>query len=217
VPIRRRIGLAYLSGALPCFEAFGNLPTDLVRKDGLVDGQPASEVLDMLILPSGSLLESQSVNPDVSREILKMAKAGKFVLGVGAGLQVLAKHTTINSLSTTPIVRDGLGLIDAEFHRLICTDHVKAHIVNPSFLSCDVGVELSGFHCHTYGQAILHDDAKPILVSHIEHANYRKVPQDLVSGIANKEGNVAGVLVHALLDQNPAIIEGITKSLDIDQ
>ncbi len=36
------------SRALPCFEDFGNLPTDLVCSDGLVDGKPASEVLDML-------------------------------------------------------------------------------------------------------------------------------------------------------------------------
>ncbi len=214
---RHRIGLAYLPGALPCFEDFGNLPTDLVREDGLVDGKPASDVLDMLIIPGGSLVESQSVNPAVSREILKMAKAGKFLLGICSGFQVLAKQTDVGRLSTVPIIREGLGLIDAEFKPLICTDQVKAQIVDKSFITDEVGGEVSGFHCHTYGKVELHNDAKPILVSHIQHANYHKAPQDLISGIANKEGNIVGVFVHALLDQNPLIIEGITKSLDINQ
>jgi cobyric acid synthase len=64
---------------------------------------------------------------------------------------------------------------------------------------------------------VLYSDAKSALVSHIEHANYRKAPQDLVSGVTNKEGNVMGVFVHALLDKNPIILEGITKSLGINQ
>ncbi|XHH09250.1 MAG: AAA family ATPase [Candidatus Bathyarchaeia archaeon] len=216
MPIRHRIGLAYLPGALPCFEDFGNLPTDLVREDGLVDGKPASEVLDMLIIPGGSLVESQSVNPVFSQEILKMAKAGKFVLGICSGFQVLAKQTDVGRLSTIPIIREGLGLIDAEFKPFICTDQVTAHIVDKSYLTDAVGMAVSGFHCHTYGKVELRNDAKTILVSHIQHANYRKAPQDLVSGIANKQGNVVGVFVHALLDQNPIILEGITKSLGID-
>ncbi|MCL2691431.1 MAG: AAA family ATPase [Candidatus Bathyarchaeota archaeon] len=216
--LRRRIGLIYLSGTLPCFEDFGNLPTDLVREDGLVDGKPASEVLDMLIIPSGSLLESQSVNSIVSDEILKMAKAGKFVLGVGSGFQLLAKRTVVGRLAASSIVREGLGLLDVEFNSLICTDQVKVNVVGQSFLSDSVGLEVSGFHCHTCGGVVLPvdvDDVKPVLVSHVEHVNYRKVPQDLVSGVANKAGNVVGVLVHELLDQS-VIVEGIVKSLGFD-
>lgn len=214
--IRHRIGLAYLSGALPCFEDFGNLPTDLVRSDGLVDGKPASEVLDMLIIPGGSLVESQSVSQKISREILKMADAGKYLLGICSGFQILAKQTDIGRLSTIPITREGLGLLDAEFKPLVCTDRVKATIVGKSFLTDKVGKEVSGFHCHTYGEVVLSNDAKPILVSHIQRVNYRKAPQDLVSGVANKEGNIVGIFVHALLDQNPIIIQSITKALDIN-
>ncbi len=212
---RQRIGLAYLPGALPCFEDFGNLPTDLVRADGLVDGKPASSVLDMLIVPGGSLVESQSVNPTITREILKMADAGKFLLGICSGFQVFAKQTDIGRLSTVPIIREGLGLLDAEFKPLICTDQVKATIIDKSFLSDEVGKDVSGFHCHTYGKIVLGKDAKPILVSHIKSVNYHKAPQDVVSGIANKQGNIVGVFVHAMLDQNPLIIDGISKSLDI--
>jgi cobyric acid synthase len=217
MPIRRRIGLAYLPGALPCFENFGNLPTDLVCKDGQVDGKPASDVLDMIIIPGGSLVESQSVNPIFSREILKMAEAGKLVLGICSGFQVLVKRTDVGRLSTVPIVMEGLGLIDAEVQPLVCTDQVNAQIVDKSFLSDAVGGKVSGFHCHTYGKVVLHGNARSVLVSHINRVNYRRAPQDLVSGVANREGNVVGVFVHALLDNNPIIVEGIMKSLDIDQ
>jgi len=212
-----RIGLLYLPGALPCFEDFGNLPTDLVCADGLVDGKPASEVLDMLIIPGGSLVESQSVNKTVTREIIKMADSGKFVLGICSGFQILAKETDVGRLSTIPITRDGLGLLDAEFKPLICTDRVTATVVERSFITQEVGKEVSGFHCHTYGKILLHKDAKPIIITHAKRVNYKKDPQDLISGVANKQGNIVGIFIHGLLDQNPTILQSITKSLNINQ
>ncbi len=214
--LHHKIGLVYLPGALPCFEDFGNLPTDLVTADATIDGKPASEVLDMLIIPGGSLVESQSVNKHVTREIIKMADAGKFVLGVCSGFQVLAKETDVGRLSTIPITREGLGLLDAEFKPLVCTDRVKATIVDKSFITQEIGKTVCGFHCHTYGQIVLHSDSKPIIITHANRVNYKKNPQDLISGVANKHGNVVGIFIHALLDQNPTILESITKSLDIN-
>jgi cobyric acid synthase len=212
----RRIGLLYLPGALPCFEDFGNLPTDLVCSDALIDDKPASEVLDMLIIPGGSLVESGSVNKKVSSEILKMADNGKFVLGICSGFQILAKETDVGRLSKVPITREGLGLLDAEFKPLICTDRVTATITDKSFITQEVGKEVTGFHCHTYGQILLHKDAKTILVSHAKRINYRKDPKELVSGVANKQGNVVGIFIHGLLDQNPTIIDSITNSLNVN-
>ncbi len=211
-----RIGLVYLPGALPCFEDFGNLPTDIVCADAQVDGKSASEILDMLIIPGGSLVESQSVNDKVTREIIKMADSGKFVLGVCSGFQVLAKETDVGRLSTIPITREGLGLLDAEFKPLVCTDRVTATVVDKSFITQEIGKEISGFHCHTYGKIVLHKDAKPIIITHAKRVNYKKDPQDLVSGVANKQGNVVGVFIHSLLDHNPTILDSITKSLDIN-
>ena len=130
--LHRKIGLVYLPGALPCFEDFGNLPTDLVCADAKVDGKPASEVLDMLIIPGGSFVESQSINPQVTREITRMAESGKFVLGICSGFQVLAKETDVGRLSTLPITREGLGLLDAEFKPLICTDRPCASLTRAS-------------------------------------------------------------------------------------
>ncbi len=56
----------------------------------------------------------------------------------------------------------------------------------------------------------------PFIITHAKRVNYKKNPQDLISGVANKQGNVVGVFIHGLLDQNPTIIESITKSLDIN-
>ncbi len=214
--MRHRIGLTYLPGALPCFETFGNLPTDLVRENGQVAGKPASEVLDMLIIPGGSLVESQTVKNQLTKEILNMADHGKFVLGICSGFQILSKGTDIGRLSATPIMREGLGLLDAEFSPLICTDKVKATVVGKSCLTDEVGKEVTGFHCHTYGNLVLGKNAKTILVSRTKRLNYRADARDLVSGVANAEGNVVGIIVHALLDRNPLIIEGIAKSLGIN-
>ncbi len=204
-----------MAGALPCFESFGNLPTDLILEDGLVNGKPASEVLDLMIIPGGSLVESQSVTENITNEITKMADAGKFVLGICSGFQVLANATDIGRLSSTPIVRQGLGLLDVDFKPLICTDHIAATIVGKSFMTDTIGKEVTGFHCHTYGEIIIHKAARPILVSHVRRLNYRSKPQDFVSGFTNKDGNVVGILTHALLDENPVIVQSIMRSLDI--
>jgi cobyric acid synthase len=217
IKLKHRVGLAYLPGALPCFEEFGWLPTNLVRGDGLVQGKNASEILDLIIIPGGSLVESQSVTPALVKEIVKMAETDRFVLGICSGLQVLSKATDIGRLSSKPILRQGLGLLDAEFQPLVCTDRVSATVVGKSFMTSEIGASVTGFHCHTYGKLEVHHEAKPILVSHIQRANYKSDPQDLVSGVTNKKGNVVGVLMHALLDRNPSIIQSITKSLAISE
>jgi cobyric acid synthase len=214
--LKHRVGLIYVRGALPCFETFGNLPTDLVREDGLIDGHPASDILDMIIITGGSLVESQSIGAPLESEIRKMAERGKLVLGICAGFQILSKRTDIGRLSPTPIWRAGFGLLDVEFKPLICTDQVKATVVGANRLTSAVGAEVSGFHCHTYGDIKLQKNVKPFLISHVNHLNYRRQKQDIVSGASNLEGNVIGVLPHALMDQNSLIIEGIMESLEID-
>ncbi|MFZ7138052.1 MAG: AAA family ATPase [archaeon] len=213
--MRHRIGLVYVSGSLPCFEDFGNLPTDLIREDAMVDGKPASEILDLLIIPGGSLVESQSISSRLQKEILKMADSDKFVLGICSGFQILSNATDIGRLSSSPIMREGLGLIDVEFQPLICTDRVKATVIGKSFMTDVIGETVSGFHCHTYGKIVPGKNTRPIIVSHIQRLNYRNNPQDFKSGFSNKEGNVVGILTHGLLDENPVITNSIMKSLDL--
>ncbi|PVX25448.1 MAG: cobyrinic acid a,c-diamide synthase [Candidatus Bathyarchaeum sp.] len=215
--MQHRIGLVYVPGALPCFEGFGSLPTDLIQEDGLVKGTPASEVLDLLIIPGGSLVESKSITGKIKKEITRMADAGKFVLGICSGFQLLAKETDVGRLSSTPIITQGLGLLDVEFRPMICTDRVKATVVGKSFITDVLGDTVSGFHCHTYGNITSHSKARPILVSHVKRVNYRSKPQDFISGFTNKEGNVVGILTHGLLDENPTILQSIVKSLGISE
>ena len=77
-----KIGLAYIKGAVPGFENFGNLPTDIVKENGLVNGNNASKELDALIIPGGTLIESNDINMDLNKEILKMAKMDKPIIGI---------------------------------------------------------------------------------------------------------------------------------------
>jgi cobyrinic acid a,c-diamide synthase len=160
-------------------------------------------------------VESQSITANITKEITKMANAGKFVLGICSGFQILAKATDIGRLSSIPIMRKGLGLLDVEFKPLICTDRITANIIGKSFMTDTIGKEITGFHCHTYGKITVHKEAIPIIVSHVRRLNYRSKPQDFVSGFTNKDGNVVGILIHALLDENPVIIQSIMRSLDI--
>jgi len=213
--LKCRIGLVYVPGALPCFEEFGGLPTDIVREDGLVEGKRASEVLDMLIIPGGSFIESGSVKGNLAKEIVKMSESGKLLLGVCGGFQVLARSINTGRLSPVPIVKHGLGLLDVDFAPLICTERIVATVIGQSFIADDVGLKVTGFHCHTYGNITLHRGVKPILVSSVKRLNYRSNPQDIISGVTNAEGNVVGVLVHGLLDENRPIIEKVVEALDL--
>ena len=110
-----RIGLVYVKGAVPAFENFGNLPTDLVDKNGMVGGVKAHDVLDGLIIPGGSIVESESLTPEISREIKLMAADGKFILGICSGFQVLSNKIDIGRKSPCPIEKKGLGLLDVSF------------------------------------------------------------------------------------------------------
>ncbi|MGL6298012.1 MAG: cobyrinic acid a,c-diamide synthase, partial [Methanobacteriaceae archaeon] len=118
-----KIGLAYLKGSVPGFEDFGNIPTDIVKSNGLVNGVPAHKELDGIIIPGGSIIESESLTNDSGRglanEIKLMANHGKFVLGICSGFQAIANKTDIGRKSPRPVEIEGLGLIDVNFSPLI--------------------------------------------------------------------------------------------------
>ena len=208
-----KIGLLYVEGALPAFENFGGLPTHLLKTNGLVNGKPAHQVLDALIIPGGSIIESDSVNSSLGREIKKMARDGSFVLGMCSGFQVLAKKTDIGRKSPCPILKEGLGLLDVTFHPLISNDRVEAEVVDDSALTPGMmGQTITGFHCHTYGD--IRGDAQPIMYSRIKRTDYRDDPRKVLSGVKNDEENVVGTMVHAALDENPPLRENFLQYLD---
>ena len=212
----KKIGLLYVKGSLPSFENFGELPTHLLKENGMINGQKADEVLDGLILPGGSIMESQTVSPEVEEVIRKMDSQGKFILGICSGFQVLANKTDIGRKSPCPIEREGMGILDVTFHPLIGTDRVEAEVVDESFLTKGIiGETVTGFHCHTYGD--IRGDAPPILFSRVKRTDYTENPRKILSGVRNDDGNVVGVMIHASLDENPILNNNILNYLDASE
>ena len=210
------IGLVYVKGSVPRFEDFGNLPTCIVTEDGMVNGKPASEVLDLIIIPGGSMIESKSITPELKEEILKISGTG-LVLGICSGFQILGNRTNTGRRSPVPLITEGLGLLDVEFEPLICTDRVLADIVGESFLTHEMeqNTNVSGFHCHTYGDISIGKNAKTLLISHAKRLDYMAKEKDIVSGACNKKGNVVGIIPHAVLDENDGIVRSILQNLDV--
>ncbi len=212
----KKIGFLYVKGSVPAFEDFGKIPTHILRNNGMVNGFKAHKELDGLIIPGGSIVESQSVGEDLKKEISKMASNGKFILGMCSGFQLLANQTDIGRKSPCPIEKKGLEILDVSFSPMIGTDRVEAEVVGNSFLTKGyIGQKITGFHCHTYGK--ITGNAKPILKSTVKRTNYTDDPREIISGVRNDEGNVVGVMVHGALDENPFLTRNIYKFIDADE
>lgn len=209
----KKIGLIYVKGALPLFENFGNLPTHIVKENGLVNGKKASEALDGLIIPGGSIIESRSVRDNLKSEIRNMERSGKFIFGMCSGFQLLSNKTDIGRRSPCPIQREGLGILDVQFKPMIGTDRVEAEIMDESILTAGmVGEKVTGFHCHTYG--LIEGNAPQLFISTVKRTDYQDNPRKILSGVRNDEGNVIGTMVHACLDENKALVDNILKFID---
>jgi cobyric acid synthase len=209
-----RIGLTEIKGALPGFETFGNLPTDIVKSNGLVNGVKANEVIDCLIIPGGSIIESESVTRDLSNEIKRMSNQGKPIIGICSGFQVLAKTTDVGRKSPCPIKKEGIGLLDVNFSPLISNDRVTATTTNHSFLT--IGVEeIRGFHCHTYGK--IENNETEIMYSQLKRVNYSNEENKIISAVKNDAGNIIGTLIHGILDNNPKIVDNLFNYLGANE
>ena len=212
-----KIGLAYVNGAVPGFEDFGNLPTDIVKENGLVNGNKASDELDALIIPGGTLIESNDIDMGLNKEIKKMARDGKPIIGICAGFQLLSNQIDIGRKSPVPIIKEGLGLIDVNFSPLITSDRVKAKVFKNSFLVENQNEDVDGFHTHTYGK--VEGDAKPLFYSKVQRMNYGDTNEEgdynIFSGACNDDGNVIGTMIHGILDENPILVENLKNQIDI--
>lgn len=215
----KTIGMTYLKGAVPGFENFGNLPTDFVNSQGLVNGVEAHKELDCLIIPGGTLIESADYGNSLKREIRLMAEDGKPIIGICAGFQLLGNRTDIGRKSEVPIIKEGLGLIDVEFAPLVSSDRVKAKVFHNSFLVDGQDKDVTGFHTHTYGKVT--GDAKPLFYSQIQRMNYGDVNAEneynIFSGAANDDGNVIGTMIHNILDENPKLVENLFRYIDASE
>ncbi len=211
-----KIGILYVKGSLPLFENFGGLPTHIVNESGMVNGIKAHKVLDGLIIPGGSIIESQSIGSDLKSEIKLMDAEGRFILGMCSGFQLLANKIDIGRRSPCPIEREGLGILDVSFYPMISNDRVEAEIVDESFLTQGmVDQHINGFHCHTYGD--IRGEAPPICFSMVKRTDYADNPRKILSGVRNDEGNVVGTMVHASLDENGSMVQNILNFIDADE
>lgn len=214
-----KVGLAYLKGSVPGFENFGNIPTDIVKSNGFVNGVPAHKELDGIIIPGGSIVESESLTSDdsngLAQEIKLMAHEGKFVLGICSGFQAIANKTDVGRNAPHPVEIEGLGLIDANFSPLISNDLVIATITKNSFLTDNlVNNTINGFHCHTYGK--IKGNANHIMYSTLKRVNYADNSKKIISGSTNDDENVVGCMVHGCLDENPQLQNNIFKFLGVN-
>ncbi|MDD6257226.1 MAG: AAA family ATPase [Methanobrevibacter boviskoreani] len=212
-----KIGLTYVKGAVPGYENFGHLPTDLVKSNGLVNGNRAHEELDALIIPGGTIVESESIkkDSDLAKEIYSMNKEGKPIVGICSGFQLLANQTDVGRKSPIPIIKEGLGLLDVDFSPLISTDQVEGEIVGDSFLTKNIDGPVTGFHCHTYGD--IKGEAKPLIYSELKRINYGNKKEKHLSGVVSDNGNIVGTVIHRIFDNNPHVVENFLQSLDADE
>jgi cobyrinic acid a,c-diamide synthase len=90
---------------------------------------------------------------------------------------------------------------------------VEAEVVDESFLTNGMlGESVTGFHCHTYGE--IRGNAQPVFFSRVKRTDYTDNPRKILSGARNDEGNVVGTMVHASLDENPALTQNILQFMD---
>ncbi|MGA2675929.1 MAG: AAA family ATPase [Methanobacterium sp.] len=211
-----KIGILYVKGALPLFEDFGNLPTHIVNEYGMVNGVKAHKALNGLIIPGGSIMESDSIGSEIRAEIYEMARNGSFILGMCSGFQLLSNKTDIGRRSSCPIEKDGLGILDVSFRPMISNDRVEAEIVDESFLTQGlVNSNITGFHCHTYGD--VKGGAIPLCYSMIKRIDYTNNPRKILSGVKNDDGNVVGIMIHASLDENKSLVQNILNFMDANE
>jgi cobyric acid synthase len=212
------IGILEVEGVLTLYEHFGHLPTNVLKSDGTIEnGKKAHEELDGLIIPGGTIVESETLTPELIEEINLINDNDGFILGMCAGFQILGKKVDVGRNSPVPIIREGLGLLDVTFEPLINTNKVNADVVDDSTLFTK-GLKdktVTGFHCHTYGKIESND--KNVMYSNIIRANYKHKPSRVLSGVTNKKGNILGTTVHGLLDNNPEIVHNILEYLDAEK
>jgi len=196
------IGLLDIKGSLPSFERFGNLPTVLITEKNI----DIIKDLDMLILPGGSLIESNSLNERLKKEIIEF---NGILLGICSGFQILSNKIDIGRKSPFPIFKEGLGLLDVEFSPLVCTDEVTFKLESNCIFG-NAGIKGEGFHCHTYGNIIEINNKKINILtkSLVKKLNYKFLEMEnyMISGVCYK--NIYGTMVHGFLDN-----ENIRKNL----
>ena len=169
---------------------------------------------DIIILPGTKntiedLLYLKAIGMD--EHIVRHAKAGKAVIGVCGGYQMLADslHDPYNVESNLKSI-SGLGLLDMKvtFGKEKTTTQAKGEVTaDAGMLSGLKGCIVEGYEIHmgenTYGSAVTE------CVKAYER-NGKKV--DVSDGVCNVQGNVFGSYIHGLFDSG-AFLRGIINNV----
>lgn len=187
------VGLINVKGSLPCFEDFGNLPTKIINNENYNEIKD----LDMLIIPGGSLIESNSINDKLKKNIIEF---DSIIIGICSGFQLLSSKIDIGRKNPIPIVKEGLNLLDVEFSPLICTDLVNFNVIGNNLFKNNENNKGKGFHCHTYGNIVINNfKTKPFTYSTVKKLDYKVIDETkILSGVYCK--NIFGTMIHNFLD-----------------
>ncbi|WP_054842309.1 glutamine amidotransferase [Vulcanisaeta distributa] len=210
----KRIGVLSVRGAMPYYE---ELPFNVrINEPGIIKD------LDLLILPPGTLVESQVLQRYgwIEREIWDyVERGGGFTVGVCSGTQLLSRAVNLNVKGLPGYSRGGLGILDIVFEPLIVTGPVRVRITSETWVTRDlVGTELTGWQAHTYGRMrVLSDNVQVIGVSHIPRYNYRNEEINAPTLVVSRKYNVFGTMVHGILGQNSPIMRNILSEIGVTE
>ncbi len=144
--------------------------------------------------------------------IVRHARAGKAVIGVCGGYQMLA-NALHDPYHTESQIADmaGLGLLDMDvtFEKEKTTTRVQAQVCGDSngLLNDMSGTITEGYEIHM-GKNKFGDGAKPCIS--ITRSNGKEV--NLQDGASNKKGNVFGTYIHGIFD-NTGFLRGIINNI----
>lgn len=201
-----RIGVLDVRGSMPYYE---ELPFNVhVRDKGVIPS------LDVLIIPPGSQVESMVLEryPWMYREIWEFVERGGVVVGVCSGLQLLSKSINLN-VKGLPGRVNGLGILDITVEPLIITGPVKVRITRESWATKGLrGVELIGWHAHTYGRLVVRgEDVVGLIIT--GRFNYMNKQLEIPSLVVSRKYRVFGTMTHGIMGKNSPIMRNILSEL----
>lgn len=158
---------------------------------------------DILIIPGSKNTIEDLIylrNSGLEEQILKLHKAGKMIVGICGGYQILGRvikdpHGTESGIDEI----NGLGLLNTEtlFEKNKTTTQIKGEVlkVNNGILKDIESHNLLGYEIHM-GQTKILDDTSPF----IKITKRLEDTVEVFDGAINKEGNVLGTYIHGIFD-----------------
>ncbi|MBE5808690.1 MAG: cobyric acid synthase [Clostridiales bacterium] len=187
-------------------------PDQVAQQDIVILPGSKSTIDDLMALKRSGMADA----------LVRHARAGKMLMGVCGGYQMLAEHLSDPEHTESIMAEaDGLGLLpmDVRFHAEKTTVQAEGMICSDApWLSELNGARLSGYEIHT-GENTFHDGARPWL----RLVRRGDCTTDALDGIMNSRGNVLGTYLHGLFDDGRlwrAVVDrvriqkGMTKASD---